>query len=505
MTQVTRAAARAAGLLLLLVLAIANAAGYRFGVADQAFYLPSIFHAADPDLYPRDAALLSAQGKLMVTDEITAWLVSHAHVSIEALFLTAHLASLAVLFAAVWAIASRLASHRSTVMACCLAATLRHRITETGANSFEGYYHPRGLAFACGAAAAAACAHDRLGWAWTLTAVAMVLHPTTGLWWAVWLAGATLVMRPQWRRALVAAVIGGALLAVAALTLTPMTDRLQVMDAAWILPFASKDYVFPTAWPAGAWLANLVLPLVVAGVWRWRTRHGQAARWETGMVAGVCLLTTAFLVSLPFIASRIALAVQLQTSRVFWVVDLFAVLTMVWMLAEAGWPRTAPEREAWSITTWRPAIVATVLLAAAVGRAAYIMKVEHPERSFVQAGLEDSDWVRVGRWVSTTSALDSHVLADPDHDWKFGHSVRITSRRDVLVEGVKDAAVALYDRDVATRVQSRLEAIGDFSTLDASSALALARRFDLDLLVIDRDVALEQLHRDGRFRVYRLK
>ena len=97
------------------------------------------------------------------------------------------------------------------------------------------------------------------------------------------------------------------------------------------------------------------------------------------------------------------------------------------------------------------------------------------------------------------------MLADPDHDWKFGHSVRITARRDVLVEGVKDAALALYDRDVAMRVQSRLEAIGDFATLDATSALALARRFDLDLLVIDRDVALEQLHREGRFRVYRLK
>ena len=136
----------------------------------------------------------------MVSDEITAWLVSHTHVSIETLFLTAHVASLGVLLAAVWLIAGRLASHRWTVMACCLAATLRHRITETGANSFEGYYHPRGLAFACGAAAAAACAHDRLGAAWALVAVAMVLHPTTGLWWAVWLSGATIVMRPQWRR-----------------------------------------------------------------------------------------------------------------------------------------------------------------------------------------------------------------------------------------------------------------------------------------------------------------
>ena len=500
-----RAVAWFAGLPLLVVLAIANAAGYRYGVADQAFYLPSILHAIDPALYPRDAVVLDAQGRLMVTDEITAWLVSHSPLSIESLFLTAHVASLGLLLVAVWIIARQLATHRWTVVACCVVVTLRHRITETGANSFEGYYHPRALAFAFGAAAAAACARNRLVLAWALVAVAMVLHPTTGLWWAVWLIGVTFVMLPQWRRRVVAAVLGGGLLAGAALILTPLADRVRMMDAAWIQPFASKDYVFPNAWPVSAWLANLVLPCVVAAVWRSRKRRGLAAPWEAGMVAGVCLLTATFLASVPFIAAHLALAVQLQTSRVFWVIDLFAVLSLTWMLAEARGTRTTPTLTVDAGAMWRPAAVATLLLVAAVARGVFIMKVEHPERPFVQAALEDTEWVRVGHWVDTNSAVDSHVLADPDHDWKFGHSVRITARRDVLVEGVKDAALALYDRGVATRVQSRLEALGDFATLDGASARALAQRFDLDLLIIDRDVALEELHRDGRFRVYRLK
>ena len=42
---IARAATGTAGLRLLVLLAIANAAGYRYGVSDQAFYLPSIFHA----------------------------------------------------------------------------------------------------------------------------------------------------------------------------------------------------------------------------------------------------------------------------------------------------------------------------------------------------------------------------------------------------------------------------------------------------------------------------
>lgn len=500
----TRALAAAFGGLLLVVLAVANAAGYRYGVSDQAFYLPSILHVADPALYPRDAALLDAQGQLMVSDEITAWLVTRTGIPIASLFVAGHVASLGLLLGASWVLARRLAASPWTSAACCLAVTLRHRITETGANSFEGYYHPRGLAFACGAAAAAALSRERLALAWGLVLVAMVLHPTTGLWWALWLGGASIVLWPQWRRLLVVAALTAGLVSGALLLFTPLADRLHVMDAAWLRPFAAKDYVFPNAWPAGAWLANLVLPVVVAGVWRWRVRRGLAARWESGMVAGSLWLTAAFLLSLPFIASHVALAVQLQTSRVFWLVDFFAVLSLTWWLAEGrrGAPTATPVDSATG--AWRPVTLALVLLAVSSARGLYVMRVEHPERPFVQVRLEDNDWVRVGDWLATHTPVDTHVLADPDHDWKFGHSVRLTARRDVLVEGVKDAALSLYDRDVATRVQARIEAVGDFGALDAPGARALARRFDLDVLVIDRDLPLPELHRDGRFRVYRL-
>jgi hypothetical protein len=222
------------------------------------------------------------------------------------------------------------------------------------------------------------------------------------------------------------------------------------------------------------------------------------------MAAGVVVLTATFLLSLPFIASHVALAVQLQTSRVFWVIDLCAVVSLTWALGEARWRTPAADVPS-RTRAWRPAALAALLLAVSTARGIYIMEVQHPERRFVQVALANTDWVRVGRWLATRSPVGSYVLADPDHDWKFGHSVRLTAQRDVLVEGVKDAAVSLYDRDVATRVQARLEAVGDFASLDAPRARALAQQFDLDLLVIDRDLPLPEVHRDGRFRVYRLQ
>ncbi len=507
--RLVQASARASGAFGLVALAIANAAGYRYGVADQAFYIPSILHAVDPGRYPRDAALLDAQGQLMVTDELTASLVTGLGWRLEPLLLAAHVLSLLLLFGAVWALARRMSTSRWTAAACCLAVTLRHRITETGANSFEGYYHPRELAFATGAWAVVALASNQRAWAWTFVAIAALLHPTTGIWWALLVGTAAVVLGGRTERRAVALAAGVAALLAAALALSPIAqERLQVMDAAWIRPFASKDYVFPTAWPLAAWIANLVLPVVVVGVWRWRVRRGIAARWEAGVSAGALVLTATFLASLPFIAMRVALAVQLQTSRVFWVIDLFAVLAAVWALAEGVRPDAGVAAAARSPRgTWRvrrPVLVAGLLLVVSASRGLYVTRVEHPERAFVQVGLVDSDWVRVGRWLATRTPPDTHVLADPDHDWKFGHSVRVTAHRDVLVEGVKDAAVSLYDRDVALRVQARLEAIGDFDTLDVRRAVTLADRFDLDVLVIDRDLPLRQLHREGRFRVYGL-
>ena len=54
------------------VLATLNAGGYRYGVSDQAFYIPAILHHLDPSLYPRDWAMIGAQGRYFLFDELFA-------------------------------------------------------------------------------------------------------------------------------------------------------------------------------------------------------------------------------------------------------------------------------------------------------------------------------------------------------------------------------------------------------------------------------------------------
>lgn len=484
-------------LLLLVVLATANAAGYRYGVSDQAFYIPSILDDVQPQLFPRDTALLRAQDTLMVSDELLAGAV-RLGASLPWLMLGGYVASLLVLFGAALALGRQYYAHAWTTAAFCAALTLRHRITKTGANSFEGYFHPRVAAFACGAAAVAAFARDRLVLAWALTLAACVLHPTTGVWWAVWLTAACWVVRPAWRRLMALGGVAAAAVAVWMLVGGPLAGRLGIMDEPWTRVLASKDYVFPDEWTLGPWLVNLLTAAAVAGVWRVRVAQGVARRWEAGAVAGTLALVALFLASIPFIDARVALAVQLQTSRVFWLVDFLAVAAVTWLLAEA-WSRGGAR------AAMRPAVVCALVLAVAAGRGTYILTVERPGRHLVQATLEANAWQDVGAWAARMTPTDAHLLVDPDHDWKFGHSLRIMAQRDVLVEGVKDTAVAMYSRDIAVRVNERVNAVGDFSTLTPERARALARRYDLDYLVIDRRMPMPEAYRNAQFYVYRLQ
>ena len=83
-------------------------------------------------------------------------------------------------------------------------------------------------------------------------------------------------------------------------------------------------------------------------------------------------------------------------------------------------------------------------------------------------------------WIAR-QPIDTHVLADPGHSWKYGSSVRVAAGRDVLLEDVKDSAIAMYNRDLAVRVVERRRALADFTTLTAEGARALAARYDPEL------------------------
>ncbi|HTM05304.1 MAG TPA: hypothetical protein VL173_17460 [Vicinamibacterales bacterium] len=471
------------------MVATANAGGYRYGVSDQAFYIPVILRALDPSAFPRDATLIDAQGKLMLADEAIAGIVRVTGLSLEHLFFAAYLLSLALIWIAIVLIGNRLYQHRYTTLALGFLVSLRHRIPRTSANSFEPYFHPRMLAFGICLLATAAVLRRRPWTAIVLVAVAALVHITTALWFALLLGVAILCLDQRLQRLLLPAAVAVAAAAVAVIAFGPLRASLTRMDPIWLQAVASKDSLFATEWPLWPWLLNLGLVAVILIIERGRVARGVATPESRALVWGTLTLTAVFLLTLPLVAARYALPVQLQISRVFWPIDFIAAVFIVGEIVD---------RHA------RRALVGLVAIALiAIGRGTYILRFERVARPLVAISLPDTPWEQAMAWVRT-QPTNAHVLADPGHAWKYGTSVRVSGQRDVFLEDVKDAAIAIYSHDVAARVVERSAALGDFSTLTAERARALASEYHLDFLVTEATLPLPLAYSNRQFHIYRL-
>jgi hypothetical protein len=444
-----------------------------------------VVRALEPAAFPRDAALIDAQGRLMLADEMIAGLVRLTGASLDTLFFAAYLLSLALTWAALAAIGARIYTSLWGTIALGAAFTLRHRIPRTSANSFEPYFHPRMLAFAVCLMAIAAVLRRRYATAIVLVGVSALVHITTALWFSILIGVALAVLEPRLRR--LAIVVAGAAIVFGAwaFTVGPLATR---MDGVWLQAVASKDSLFASRWPVWAWLANFAL---LGALW-WAHTHrrarGQATAADSALVWGATALVGFFVVTFPLVLTRVAFPVQLQISRVFWMVDVLATIYVLSLVRDRASAR----------------LLAVALIVVSIARGVYVMGVERPDRGLFTLHLADSPWTDAMHWLAT-EPLSTHVLADPGHSWKYGTSVRVAAGRDVFLEDVKDSAIAIYSRDVAVRVVERAAAIGDFPALTPERARQLAAQYDLNYLVTEAQMDLPLAYENERFHIYRLK
>lgn len=475
------------------VLCTLNSAGYRYGASDQAFYAPAVLDRIDPALFPRDSPLIASQARLTLMDETMAAVARVTRAPLPPLFAWGYLLTLVLLATGAWLIAARVYRTRWAAVALLAALTLRHAIARSGTNTLEGYFHPRQLAFALGALGIAALLRRRLAAAAAFVVLAGFFHPTTALWFAIWVAVATAVSEPRLRLPLGIAAAAGTAFSVWVLTAGPLAGRLAVMDPEWLATLVTKDYLFPLDWPIEVWAINLASIPIIVLLYRRRAALGLTTPVELGIVAGCLSLLLVFAAALPLNAARVALAVQLQTPRVFWMLDFLATIYVVWALAEGKAPSA---RRAW--------VTAAVIAALSVTRGMYVRVIGFPERPVVQVDVADADWGRAMAWARTTPK-ETAWIAHPLHAVMYGTSVRVAGRRDVLVEVIKDAAVGMYDRDVAIRTRDRIADVDNFDAMTPERARTLAGRYGLDYLVTEQPLDLPVAFSSGALRVYRLR
>ena len=513
MVSTTRYIVLSAGAVGFCFLVLLNVGGYRYGVSDQAFYIPIVRQGLEPGLFPHDAPLLAVQNRLLAFDDWFAPLVRISGQSLPAAFFAAYVAGLALFYGAAVLLGRSLYRTWWGVATLTAAMTLRHRIPDTAVNSLEAYMHPRQLSFSIGLLAVGLFLRGRTAGAAWAVAAACLFHPTTALWFVILLGAAALVAHPAARRPLLL-VASAVLPAALVLLASAMRDHLNVMSPAWTALLESKDYLLATHWPMMTWFANLGLAVVIVAAYDYRRSLGITTPRENGLVAGCMALLALFLVSVPLASVGVALVVQLQFSRIFWLLDVVAIAYAAWFVVEsplglrgkaphgdetreaAGGRRGARERV-------RRAAFALVVLAS-LARGSYVTLVERADHALIEIDLPASEWTEVMQWAGQRP-VGTNFLADPGHAWRYGSSVRAASGRDVYLESVKDIGIAIYSRAMAERVSSRLAELGDFAALEAAHAQWLAKRHDLDFLITEHDIALPQVHRRGRIAVYDLR
>jgi hypothetical protein len=109
------------------------------------------------------------------------------------------------------------------------------------------------------------------------------------------------------------------------------------------------------------------------------------------------------------------------------------------------------------------------------------------------------------QWIAA-QPIDAHVLAESGHAWRYGTSVRVSGRRDVFLEETKDAAIAIYSREVAVRVVERMRAFNGIrlSQLQTDDVRELAERYGLTYVVTEGHLQLPLMFENRRFRIYAL-
>lgn len=489
----TKAIGIAIGLLMFVVLGTANSGGYRFGVSDQAFYVPAVALGSDASLFPRDTAVLEPQMRLWLGDELLGAVVRATDVPLPWLFGGLYLGTMVGLALAAAYFGRRLGLDWWAIVAFLVLLTLRHRIARTGANSLEGYMHPRMLAFACGLVALACTARVRPVAAACWIALAALVHSSTAIWFAGVVAVAAWWPHRAAPRGRVVAVTG---VAVALACVGWAMLQMPRMTPAWLAVLGDRDYLFSARWPLYAWVSNLAYPAVILAIARRRFSIGAHAPGEAALVAGLLALVAAFLVTIPLAEMRLTFFVQLQANRVFWVLDAVVAAYVAWWLIDdvAGrWPAA------------RRIAVVGLLAVLSIGRGAFVL--HDTARPLAKLDLPDDDWIQAMRWLRTQPA-SWHVLADPGHAYKYGSSVRVAALRDTPLELGKDPAMAMYDEALATRVADRTAALGRFDDWrTVEEVRAAASRYALDVFVdhTDRSFALPVLYRNRTFVVYDLR
>jgi hypothetical protein len=421
--------------------------GYHPYAEDGGLYVAGVKRLLDPALYPHQTAFVLEPMRFSLFAPLVAALVRLSRLSLPAVLLILHLATVWTTLFASWMLAARCWAGRTArvgavvLMACWLTLP----VAGTALFLMDPYVTARSFSTPCTLLALAG-ALDLTDLAATSTTrrrglclcafgivLAAVMHPLMAAY-AVWATLALVLIRSCHRLWATASLAALALAAAACLQLTA-----KPQSAAYARIALTRTYWFPALW---AWyeLSGLIAPLAILLAFAWTasrrtaqhsSTQAQSSLAQMAIVVGV----TAGLAALCFVRASAAthLLARTQPLRTFQIVYLIMVLFLGAKLGEVVLRRNP----------WR--WIAALCLLGGIMFAA--QRATFPNSSHVELPWTNprSPWTRAFLWVRGNTpkgalfALDADYINAPGEDTQ---SFRALAERSALPDYSKDGGEA---------------------------------------------------------------
>jgi hypothetical protein len=466
-------AIREAGLLMLLTAAALFIHGYHPAAEDAEIYLPQIKRILDPALYPFGSEFFQSHAHLTRFPNFVAALVRMSHLSLSAVLLILHIASIFLLLAASKRIASKCFPSQVSQWSgvALVAALLTLPVAGTDLYLLDQYFNPRSIStFAILFAIDAVIdgKYVRAGLWLVFTGLIHPLMVVFGVIYVLLLASTRKIV--ETKQAPVSA-------AVAALAFPPLLAKGP--SAAFTETLHAHRYYFVLEWRWYEWL-GIVAPLgILWWVSRIAERKGRPVLRSLALsliALGVISLICAVVISIP---QRLEVLTIAQPMRSFQLIYLLLALMGGGLLGESILKK--------QFVRW-----AALFLPLSLVMAYAQFEVFPSDRHIEWPGARSTNpWVEAFRWVRANTATDAVFVLDPKYMAKSGEDYqgfRAIAERSRLADATKDwSASAMFPGlPLADECLEQVRAAAGLGNFGPADFERLNRQYGVTWIVIEQ-------------------
>lgn len=491
--------------------------GYRYGVSDQALYIPMIDRAVNPELFPNDYLFDEPSGEYNFW--IPAMSILARFFSLEWIFFVGYVLTRFGLFWAIYHLSLNLFDSRGAAVLAVLFLITPKSVGGTATATQDTFFTLRSTAMPFAIAFLIPYFRGRLIPAAIICSVAFLIHPITAIPLVGLLALRLLIdgFRGDWRTP--AKAFGIFLICV-----LPLFVRVFLINHAnpsdlsllsrshpqWLEIIKRRDsYIFLSVWNRDAFqsvIVNLTILLAILLFRRWHSTSNNGLIRETDWWAfGVILVCLSlFIIGGVFVEwYPLPLVVQLQVLRSLYLLVNLSQIYLAWMLIDRiGGVRVKlasflTKRKIKQIATGGLIAVTLTLIVPNLPKLREGQAMSHVN---LPGALPRSDWIDVGLWCQANTPIDA-VFFVPIHVLGF----RIHSRRS-SVGNWKDGAPCVFSEHYAKKWWARMEELKGYDSFNEGRFNQLKEKYRASFAVTRKGQRLRFpiLYENNGFVVYAL-